>query len=89
MITDHLSKSKVLNSKFKSVFSPQSGKKTFPQLPGTQCSKIKPLHISENGVFILLDRIDVSKLSGPDKLPLRLRQCLAKKITPVVHNIFT
>ena len=33
--------------------------------------------------------IDVSKLSGPDKLPGRLLQCLAKEITPVVHYIFS
>ena len=67
-ITDSLSKAEILNSQFKSIFTPQSGN-TFPQLTGTQCPKIKPLHISENGVFMLLDRIDVSKSSGPDKLP--------------------
>ena len=33
--------------------------------------------------------IDVSKSSGPDKLPGRLLQCLAKEITPVVYYIFT
>ena len=38
---------------------------------------------------MLLDRIDVSKSSGPDKLAGRLLQCLAKEITPVVHYIFT
>ena len=58
-------------------------------LPGTQCLKIKHLHISENSVFMLLDRIDVSKSSGPDKLPGRLLQSLAKEITSVVHFIFT
>ena len=31
---------------------------------------------------------DVSNSSGPDKLPGRLLQCLAKEITPVVHFIF-
>ena len=71
MITDNLSKAEILNSQFKSVFTPQSGN-TFSQLSGTQLPKIKPLHISENGVFMLLDRIDVSKSSGPDKLPGRL-----------------
>ena len=88
MITDSLLKAEILNSQFKSVFTPQSGN-TFPRLPGTQFPKIKPLHISENGVFMLLDRIDVSKSSGPDKLPGRLLQSLAKEITPVVHFIFT
>ena len=88
VITDSLSKAEILNSQFKSVFTPQSGN-TFPQLPGTQFPKIKPLHISENGVFMLLDRIDVSKSSGPDKHPGRLLQSLAKEITSVVHFIFT
>ena len=88
VITNSLSKAEILNSQFKSVFTPQS-RNTFPQLPGTQCPKIKPPHISQNGVFMLLDRIDVSKSSGPDKLPGRLLQNLAKEITPVVHFIFT
>ena len=70
MITDSLSKAEMLNSQFKSVFTPQSGN-TFPQLPVAQCHKIKLLHISENGVFMLLDMIDISKSSGPDKLPGR------------------
>ena len=69
-------------------FTPQSGN-IFPQLPGTQFPKIKPLHISENGVFMLLDRIDVSKSSGPDRLPGRLLQSLAKELTPIVHFIVT
>ena len=37
---------------------------------------------------MLLDRIDVSKSSGPDKLPGRLLQSLAKEITPVVNFVF-
>ena len=85
VITDSLSNAEILNSQLKSVFTPQS-ENTFPHLPGTQFPKIKPLHISENGVFMLLDRIDVSKSSGPDKLHGRL---LAKEIIPVVHFIFT
>ena len=88
LITDSLSKAEILNSQFKSVFTPQSGNR-FPQLPGTQFPKIKPPHISENGVFMLLYRIDVSKSSRPDKLPGRLLQSLAKEITPVVHFILT
>ena len=38
---------------------------------------------------MLLDRIDLSKSSGPDNLPGRLLQSLAKEITPVVHFTFT
>ena len=78
VITDSLSIAEIFNSQFKSVFTPQSGN-TFPRLTGTQFPKIKPLHITENGVFMLLDRIDVSKSSGPNKLPGRLLQSLAKE----------
>ena len=89
MITDSLSKAEILNSQFKSVFTPQSGN-TFPQLPGTQFPKIKPLHnFCRIVVFMLLDSINVSKSSGPDKLPGRLLHSLAKEITPVVHFILT
>ena len=88
MITDSLSKAEILNSQFKSVFTPQSGN-TFPQLPGTKSQKIKLLHISENCVFMLLDSIDVSKSCGPDKLHGRLLQSLAKEIILVVHYICT
>ena len=87
-ITEGLSKADILNSYFKSVFTPHSGN-TFPQLPSTQCPKIKPLHIYENGVFMLLDRIEVAKSSGPDKFPGRLLQCISKEITSVVPYIFT
>ena len=58
VITDRLSKAENFNSQFKSVFTTYSGN-AFPQFPGTQCPKIKLLHIFENAVFMLLDRIDV------------------------------
>ena len=85
MITDSLSKAEILNSQFKSVFPPHSGKK----IPQINAPKIIPLHISDNDVFMLLGRIYLSKSYGEDKLPGRLLQCLAKEIDPVVHYIFT
>ena len=66
VIIDCLSKAEISNSQLKSIFTPHFP--IFPQLAGTQCPKIKPLHIYENCVFMLLDSIDVSKSSGPDKL---------------------
>ena len=84
VITDSLSKAYIFNSQFKSVFTLHSGN-TLPQLPGTQCPKIKPLHIFENGVFMLLYRIYVSKSSGPDKLPGRLLQCLVNHFRSTLY----
>ena len=82
VITECLSKAEVVNSKFKSVFTPHSGK----NIPPVACSSMSQ-DMSENGVFMLLDRIDVSKSSGPDKLLGRMLQCLAKEIPPVVNYL--
>ena len=40
-------------------------------------------------MFMLPDRIEISKPFGPDKLPGTLLQCQAKEITLVVHYILT
>ena len=42
----------------------------------------------EFGVFKLLDKIDVSKASGPDCIPGRILQNLAQELAPVLHFIF-
>ena len=75
IITDSLSKAEILNSQLKSVFTHHS-EQIFAQFPATQFPKIKPLHISENGISILLDRIDVTKSSGLKILPGILLLCL-------------
>ena len=85
--TDSLSKSEILNKQFKSVFTPPS-KEKIPQLPGKQFPSIKPLRITEFGVFRLLDKINVTKASGPDGLPGRLLQALAQELAPVLCFIF-
>ena len=87
MLIDSLSKVDILNSQFKYVFTSNTENK-FSQLSGTHLPNIKPLHIYENCVFMILDRIDVIKSTRPDRHPERLLQGLAKEITPVLHYIF-
>ena len=81
MITVSLS-----NAEVKSVFTPNL------EIHFSSCRVLNSTKLNLYiflSVFMLLDRIDVSKSSGPDKLPGRLLQSLAKEITPVVHFIFT
>ena len=69
----------------------QMSKKTsskIPELPGVTFPSIKDLKITEFGVFKLLDKIDVSKASGPDCIPGRILQNLARELAPVLHFIF-
>ena len=57
-------------------------------MPGTSFPSINGLNITEFGVFKLLDKIDVSKASGPDCIPGRILQSLARELAPVLHYIF-
>ena len=85
LYTDSLSKSEILNQQFKSVFTPPSLTEA-PKLPGTPFPPIKDLHITEHGVFkpIAYTR----KSSGPDGIPGKLLQSLAKELASVLRFIF-
>ena len=87
MFTDRKSSSEILNTQFKSVFTKKTSSK-IPELPGVTFPSIKDLKITEFGVFKLLDKIDVSKASGPDCNPSRILQNPAREPAPVLHFIF-
>ena len=87
MFIDRKSISEILNTQFKSVFTKKTSSK-IPELPGVTFPSIKDLKITEFGVFKLLDKIDVSKASGPDCIPGRILQNLARELAPVLHFIF-
>ena len=87
MFTDRKSISEILNTQFKSVFTKKTSSK-IPELPGVTFPSIKDLKITEFDVFKLLDKIDVSKASGPDCIPGRILQNLARELAPVLHFIF-
>ena len=87
MYTDRKSISEILNTQFKSVFTKKTSSK-IPELPGVTFPSIKDLKITEICVFKLLDKIDVSNASGPDCIPGRILQNLARELAPVLHFIF-
>ena len=87
LYTDSSSKSEILNKQFKSVLTPPSLVET-PKLPGQPFPPIKDLHITEHGVYKLIDGINTSKSSGPDGIPGKLLQSLANELAPVLRFIF-
>ena len=87
LYTDSSSKSKILNKQFKSVFTSPSLDET-PKLPGQPFPPMKDLRITERGIYKLTDGINTSKSSGPDGIPGKLLQSLAKELAPVLRFIF-
>ena len=65
MFTDRKSICEILKTQFKSVFTKKTTSK-IPVLPGVTFPSIEDLKSTEFGVFKLLDKIDVSKVSGLD-----------------------
>ena len=87
MFTDRKSISEILNTQFKSLFTKKTSSK-IPELPGDTFPPIKDLKVTEFGVFKLLVKIDVSKASGPDCIPGRILQNLARELALGLHFIF-
>ena len=85
MYTDSSSKRESLNKQFKSEFTPPSIVET-RKLPGQPFPPMKDLHITEHGVYKLIDGINTSKFSGPDGIPGKLLQSLANEIAPVLRT---
>ena len=87
LYTDSLSKIEILNQQFKSVFTPPSLTEA-PKLPGTPFPPIKDLHITEHGVFKLIEGINTRKSSGADGISGKLLQSLVKELASVLCFIF-
>ena len=83
LYTDSSSKSEILKKQFKSVFTPLSLVEA-PKLPGQPFPPINDLHITEHGVYKLIDGINTSKPSVPGKL----LHSLANELAPILRFIF-
>ena len=74
MVTDNLSKAKILNAQFQSVFTIED-LTTFPKKGPSQYPSIPDVTITSNGIAQLLSGLDVHKAPGPDSIgPLVLKE---------------
>ena len=87
MYSDSQSKSEILNSQFKSVFTKITADAT-PKLPGNNYPSINQLNITLHGVQKLLENINVKKAAGPDNISGKILQTLSSELAPVLHFIF-
>ena len=85
--TDNLSKAKILNDQFSSVFT-QEDTTDIPHLHNPAYKDISELHISQEGVEKLLRNVKASKASGPDRVPCRFLTELAPELAPILTKIF-
>ena len=85
--TNNLSKAKILNDQFSSVFT-REDTTDIPHLHNPAYKDISVLHISQEGVEKLLRNVKASKASGPDRVPCRFLTELAPELAPILTKIF-
>ena len=87
VVTDNLSKAKILNAQFQSLFTsedltafPEEGPSSYPPIPD--------ITITSNGIAQLLSGLDVHKVPCSDNIyPLVLKE-LYNIIAPILETIF-
>ena len=85
--TDSKDKANLFADCFSSVFSHEDTSHT-PELDGAPLPSISPLQIHVDGVYHLLQNINIHKATGPDNLPARFLNEVAREIAPALTVIF-
>ena len=89
LYSDAPSKARILSEQFKSVFTRDDPNALDPQLDGPAFPDIPSLVVHPRGVEKLLAELNPKKASGPDEIPARILQTLAKEVAPALTAIFS
>lgn len=76
----------ILNEQYDSVFTLEDP--VLPRLPDSPYLDMPNIHIHNNGVIKLLNRLNPSKVNGPYLLPTRVLKEAATEIAPYLCFIF-
>ena len=85
--TDSKDKANIFADYFSSVFTHEDTSHT-PELDGAPLPSISPLQIHVDGVYHLLQKINIHKATGSDNLPARFLNEVAREIAPALTVIF-
>jgi len=87
LCNDDTTKAQLLNDYFSSVFTSPSTS-SLPPLDNLHIPDIADISIGVNGVFKLMQEIDVSKAAGPDLISARFLKLCSIELAPILTFIF-
>jgi len=87
IISDNLHKSEVFNNYFKSVFTTED-LQNLPDKGPSPHPDIDNITISSSGILKLLNKLNVNKATGPDRIGARILKEISSAITPILRIIF-
>ena len=85
--SDNISKTRLLNEQFSSVFT-RANTSSLPNLGPSPHPDIQRFDVTEEGVLKLLNNLNHHKASGPDNIPTRLLKEGATELSPIFTLLF-
>ena len=85
-VTDQ-QKAEALNQQFSGVFTWKNPAPALPDKGQSPYLSLQDLTIETNGVIKQLQTLNISKASGPDKIPARILQDYARHCGPILKHI--
>jgi hypothetical protein len=86
-VIDSKGKAEILNQQYESVLTDED-LNTIPEQDTKVAPNIERLHITTNGVCMLLEKLDPTKAIGPDLIPTRVLKEAADQVAPFLTYIF-
>ena len=80
-------KAKILNDQFSSVFNSDEDD-NIPDLGPSPHPTMENIKVTTRGVFLLLDRMNPHKATGPDGISAQILKVLAEEIAPILSLLF-
>jgi hypothetical protein len=78
----------ILNSQFSSVFNQNENPDTIKDKGPSPYNTMPSINITNTGVYKLLQRLNINKATGPDKISTRLLKTVALQISPTLTTFF-
>ena len=86
--TDNQMKSEILNEQFSSVFTRDDGSE-LPHMGDSPYQDISFVEFDLSGIATLLNDLNPTKSSGPDRIPTKLLKVLATEVSPCLQLLFS
>ena len=84
---DPKEKADILNRQYESTWT-REDKTSIPAPDGNPFPSMKDIHVTNEGITKLLQKLNPGKASGPDLLPARILKELASELSPYLPAIF-
>ena len=88
LLNDSKDKAQILVDQFKSVFTQHKNDSFLPEVKKKAKTPIPPIRITTQGVEKLLNNINTSKATGPDKISNIMLKTCASQLAPALRTIF-